>query len=232
MLRWNGRIILAPTSLLRAEALSLTSQRRYGKTRWRRRAADLDGGAPDVPSDPGGTPPMLREPRSRVPSVRRPRPGEAGIGKAAAGGLLRWAAYQYGKPDDKDAEFCSLDGLMTPPDSPDKIARGQPDFHPMLDAAGRPYAFDVRTGPVLPPQFMNAPAINHAVNRMVIHVGGLYTVEVVGRNIPTIYELSGQLASASARKSSLLGNRGGFAGLTLRSIDRGVAVCDLHLRNL
>ncbi len=131
-----------------------------------------------------------------------------------------------------DAEFCSLDGLMTPPDSPDKIARGQPDFHPMLDAAGRPYAFDVRTGPVLPPQFMNAPAINHAVNRMVIHVGGLYTVEVVGRNIPTIYELSGQLASASARKSSLLGNRGGFAGLTLRSIDRGVAVCDLHLRNL
>lgn len=121
---------------------------------------------------------------------------------------------------------------MTPPGSPDKIARGQPDFHPMLDAGVKPYSFDVRTGPMLPPQVLNAPAINHAVNRMVIYVGGLYTVEVVGRNIPTVYELLGQLASASARKTSLLGNWGGFAGLTLRSIEHGVAVCDLDLRNM
>lgn len=85
---------------------------------------------------------------------------------------------------------------------------------------------------MLPPQVLNAPAINHAVNRMVIYVGSLYTVEVVGRNIPTVYELLGQLASASARKTSLLGNRGGFAGLTLRSIEHGVAVCDLDLRNM
>lgn len=56
-------------------------------------------------------------------------------------------------PPDAEFLFSPADGLMTPPGSPDKIARGQPDFHPMLDAGVKPYAFDVRTGPARTPAY-------------------------------------------------------------------------------
>ncbi|EIW54742.1 uncharacterized protein TRAVEDRAFT_50883 [Trametes versicolor FP-101664 SS1] len=181
----------------------------------------------NAPSTPSQAPRSLyREGSDFPPTPRTPNTPWTPSSSGSPGSYTPYPSSQFG------GSHNIVYGLMTPPGSPDKIARGQPDFHPMLDAGVKPYSFDVRTGPMLPAQVLNAPAINHAVNRMTIYVGGLYTVEVVGRNIPTIFELTSQLASASARKGSALGNRGGFAGLTLRSIEHGVAVCDLHLRNM
>ncbi|KAI0353877.1 hypothetical protein OH77DRAFT_556653 [Trametes cingulata] len=132
-------------------------------------------------------------------------------------------------------------GLMTPPDSPDKIARGQTDFHPMLDARANPVSFDLRTGMLLHAQIANQPAINHSVNRMIISVGGFFDVEIVSRSVPTMGELMLQLAQAlrmpahprapGTSRASLLGSKCAFGGLTLRSLERGAAVCVLHLRS-
>ncbi|KAI0367437.1 hypothetical protein BV20DRAFT_1045644 [Pilatotrama ljubarskyi] len=132
-------------------------------------------------------------------------------------------------------------GLMTPPDSPDKIGRGQSDFHSMLDARTNPVSFDLRTGMLLHAQTANQPAINHSVNRMVISIGGFFDVEIVSRSVPTMGELMQKLAQAmcvpthprapGASRASLLGSKCFFAGLTLRSLERGTAVCMLHLRN-
>ena len=132
----------------------------------------------------------------------------------------------------------SLDGLMTPPDSPDKISRGQADFHPVLDMRGKPVVFDLRQGLLVNNQVASMPAIHHSVNRMVINIGGFYNIEIVSRGVPTMYDFVTQLGQAlqspvDARSTrlSLLGRKCVCVGLTLRSLDRGVAYCDLHLRN-
>ncbi|KAH9887987.1 hypothetical protein C8Q73DRAFT_668508 [Cubamyces lactineus] len=129
-------------------------------------------------------------------------------------------------------------GLMTPPDSPDKISRGQTDLHPMLDMRAKPVVFDLRQGLLVNNQLASTPAINHSVNRMVICIGGFYNIEIVSRGVPTMYDFVTQLGQAlqspvDARNTrlSLLGRKCVCVGLTLRSLDRGVAYCDLHLRN-
>ncbi|KAI0330718.1 hypothetical protein GY45DRAFT_1434409 [Cubamyces sp. BRFM 1775] len=130
-------------------------------------------------------------------------------------------------------------GLMTPPDSPDKISRGQTDFHPMLDMRAKPVAFDLRQGLFMNTQLAGTPAINHSVNRMVICIGGLYNIEIVSRGgVPTLYDFVIQLGQGlrlpvdgRSTRLSMLGRKYVCVGLTLRSLDRGVAFCDLHLRN-
>ncbi|KAJ2985831.1 hypothetical protein NUW54_g10016 [Trametes sanguinea] len=129
---------------------------------------------------------------------------------------------------------------MTPPASPDKIARGQTDFHPILDARAQPCTFDVRAGFPLNPQIASAPAINHSVRRIVVRVAGMFTIEIVSRGVPTVGEFFKQLADGMkyadprnprSTKGSLLGHTALFAGLTLCSLDpSGVAFCDMHLR--
>ncbi|KAI0667215.1 hypothetical protein C8Q78DRAFT_1071959 [Trametes maxima] len=135
-------------------------------------------------------------------------------------------------------------GLMTPPDSPEKASHGhvQLTFNAALDAQAQHLSFDVRRGVMMNPHSATAPAINHPVNRMVISVGGVFAFEVAARGVPTVADLMNQLVRAlampannprapGASAGSLLGTKVIFAGLTLRSLDHGVAYCDLHLHN-
>ncbi|KAI0821815.1 hypothetical protein BC628DRAFT_1422241 [Trametes gibbosa] len=124
-------------------------------------------------------------------------------------------------------------GLMTPPSSPNKVGRGQPDFCPVLDAKAQPIPFDVRIGIMLGPQHLNAPAINHPVYRLIVSIGGLFDVEIVGRtgHVPTVSDFMNQIVHTAARQHHALSRQHTFAGLTLRSLEPGVAICVLHLRN-
>lgn len=136
-------------------------------------------------------------------------------------------------PSDTEPGFAHPDGLMTPPSSPNKVVRGQPDFCPVLDARAQPIPFDVRRGMMLGPKHLNAPVINHPVNRLAIFVGGLFSIEVVGRTgyVPTVGDFMNQIARACAPHAHALGKQHTFAGLSLHSLQPGVAVCVLHLRN-
>ena len=103
---------------------------------------------------------------------------------------------------------------------------------------GKPVVFDLRQGLLVNNQVASMPAIHHSVNRMVINIGGFYNIEIVSRGVPTMYDFVTQLGQAlqspvDARSTrlSLLGRKCVCVGLTLRSLDRGVAYCDLHLRN-
>ena len=155
---------------------------------------------------------------------------------------------------------CPADGLMTPPDSPDKQARGRmTDFHPMLDARGPPLAFDIRHGTHLSGEAAKQPAINHHASRLLVNIGpNVLTIEIVASTSagPTLGDVFGQLASALRMRAhsaevanavqlgvaaphSVVPNisRAGimnvkfiFAGFTLRALQNGVAYVDCHLR--
>ncbi|CDO71036.1 hypothetical protein BN946_scf184844.g40 [Trametes cinnabarina] len=130
-------------------------------------------------------------------------------------------------------------GLMTPPDSPDKVARNRIHFHPSLDAGAQPYPFDVRKGTTFNSHTAHAPAINHPVRRLVLYVSRDVTVEIASGGVPTLADFVAQLVRglqspdpvyAGRTKSSALGDGVWFAGLTLQTIDRDTAYCVLHTR--
>ncbi|OSD05057.1 hypothetical protein PYCCODRAFT_1450640 [Trametes coccinea BRFM310] len=189
----------------------------------------------DTPSTPSHAPRSVVN--AGLPSTpRTPNTPLTPISPGSPGYCPPYAGSHYGSSNHSVSY-----GLMTPPASPDKIARGQTDFHPILDARAQPCTFDVRVGFPLNPQIMSAPAINHPVRRIVVRVAGMFTIEVVSRAVPTVGDFFNQIADGMkysdprnprATKGSLLGPTALFAGLTLRSLDpSGVAFCDMHIRN-
>ncbi|KAI0765924.1 hypothetical protein BD413DRAFT_481874 [Trametes elegans] len=194
-------------------------------------------GVSDAPSTPSRAPRSIRN-ESLPPTPRTPNTPLTPFSYGSPGSYAPFPSPPAGSKHNMSY------GLVTPPASPDKIARGQSDFHVLLDASARPPSFDIRAGTMLHPQTANVPAINHRVSRMLVNVGGFFAFEVVAQTgpVPTLSELVGQLVRAvrvpadprtpAFTRGHALGNRVVFAGLSLRSIDRGVAVCDLHLRNM
>ncbi|KAI0690499.1 hypothetical protein C8T65DRAFT_699966 [Cerioporus squamosus] len=92
-------------------------------------------------------------------------------------------------------------GLMTPPDSPQKLAAGhgrRSDFHPLLDWTMGPLQFDIRHGAHLSGQAPYEPALNHRVNRLIINVGpGALSVELIANNgVFSVGDVVGQLVAA------------------------------------
>ncbi|RPD60302.1 hypothetical protein L226DRAFT_526573 [Lentinus tigrinus ALCF2SS1-7] len=91
-------------------------------------------------------------------------------------------------------------GLMTPPDSPEKLAAAgrRSDFHPLLDCTMGPLFFDIRHGVHLSGQAPYEAAINHRVNRIILNVGpGIISIEICANNgIFTVGDLIGQLVAA------------------------------------
>ena len=153
-----------------------------------------------------------------------------------------------------------IDGLMTPPDSPDKPAgRGQ-DLHPTLDARSPRLlpAFDVRKGALLKADVLQAPVVNHPVRVMRVNMGP-FALDIVnaGGSVPTVQDLvysfmralsatpaSPQEVAAAVQmglahpslprqgvsRGMLLDLKPFFGGFTLRAIQHGMAVVDCHLR--
>ncbi|KAI8974830.1 hypothetical protein BD414DRAFT_423830 [Trametes punicea] len=191
-------------------------------------------GASEAPSTPSQAPRSLSS--GDFPSTARtPNAPLTPISSGSPGHFAPYAPSQAGSSNHTIAY-----GLMTPPNSPDKIARRQTDFHPMLDARARPVSFNIRHGVALNAQCLLMPAINHSVNRMVLSVDGRFTVDIVSRGVPTMGEFMGQLIhgltfpadprNPAISKGSLLGQKVTFAGLNLRSLECGVAFCDLQVR--
>ncbi len=149
---------------------------------------------------------------------------------------------------------------MTPPESPDKPVRGgrMTDFHPMVDARGPPMQFDIRQGLHLSGSAANSPAINHPATRLLVNIGpNVISLQIVASNgaFLTLGDVFGQLVSAlkmpaseveianvarlgvsaprGISKEALMSplNLGFiFAGLSLRTLQNGVAMADCHMR--
>ncbi len=93
-----------------------------------------------------------------------------------------------------------IDGLMTPPDSPEKPSgsgRGQ-DINAVLDARSpHLHVFDVRKGTLLRTEVLQMPAMNHPVRVMHVNLGPLaFDIASAGGSALTVHDVVFGLTTA------------------------------------